>query len=161
MTTCRHSFPDPHPAPLTQIGDCRHCGTSYQDARAAMTAADELRAAAAKLRALAETAQHDLETADYWKPYTSNAWAHGFINGFGGPSSDYAAVLPPVVGLALADWLEHEAAGHEAVKGLGDVTTELINVQLEQVGYGAQITHSTLPQALAVARAILGTQEQP
>jgi hypothetical protein len=31
---CAHSFPDPHPAPLDQIGDCRHCGTSYQAAKA-------------------------------------------------------------------------------------------------------------------------------
>jgi hypothetical protein len=74
--------------------------------------------------------------------------------------ADYIAAMHPGVGNALADWLEHEAAGHEAVQGLGNITTELINVQLEQVGYGAQITHSTLPQALAVARAILGTQEQ-
>lgn len=71
-----------------------------------MTPADEITTAATKLRALAETAQHDLETADYWKPYATDAWAHGFINGFGGPSSDYVAVLPPAAGLALAAWLE-------------------------------------------------------
>jgi hypothetical protein len=71
----------------------------------------------------------------------------------------FIAAMSPIVGNALATWLEHEAAGHEAVKGLGEITTELINVQLEQTGYGAEITHSTLPQALAVARAILGTQE--
>lgn len=71
-----------------------------------MTPADEITTAATKLRALAETAQHDLETADYWKPYATDAWAHGFINGFGGPSSDYVAVLAPAAGLALAAWLE-------------------------------------------------------
>ncbi|MFR9794277.1 hypothetical protein ACL07V_37585 [Streptomyces sp. MB22_4] len=76
-----------------------------------MTPADELRTAAKKLRPLAATAQHDLQTADYWKPYTNDAWAHGFINGFGGPSSDYAAVLPPTVGLALADLLDDQADG--------------------------------------------------
>ncbi|MFF0736846.1 hypothetical protein ACFYVK_35195 [Streptomyces chartreusis] len=31
---CAHSFPDPYPAPLDQPGDCRHCDTSYQTARA-------------------------------------------------------------------------------------------------------------------------------
>ncbi|GAA2192791.1 hypothetical protein [Streptomyces bangladeshensis] len=82
-----------------------------------MTPANELRAAAEKLRPLAETAQHDLETADYWKPYPSDAWAHGFINGLGGPSSHYAAILPPTVGLALADWLDFEAALIERVPG--------------------------------------------
>ncbi|MDX2846440.1 hypothetical protein PV377_47365 [Streptomyces ipomoeae] len=99
-----------------------------------MTAADELRAAADKIR-----------TACFTGAVT---------------------MLPAVAALVaarepIAKWLEAEAAGHEAVQGLGDITTELINVQLEQTEYGAQITHSTLPQALAVARAILGTQETP
>lgn len=30
---CAHSFPDPYPQPLDQIGNCRHCGTTYQDAK--------------------------------------------------------------------------------------------------------------------------------
>lgn len=30
---CNHSFPDPHPHPMDQIGDCRHCGVSYAEAR--------------------------------------------------------------------------------------------------------------------------------
>lgn len=98
------------------------------------TPADELRAAAEKLRPLAETAQHDLETADYWKPYASDAWAHGFINGFGGPSSDYAAVLPPTVGLALADWLD--------------------SVAMRTRRDGAEWVGADLYHALAVARAI-------
>ncbi|MFB8182576.1 hypothetical protein ACFC8N_42635 [Streptomyces sp. NPDC055966] len=71
-----------------------------------MTDTAALAEAAEKLRALAETAQHDLETADYWKPYEpARAWRDGHVNGFGGVSSDYVAVLPPTVGLALADWL--------------------------------------------------------
>lgn len=32
-THCHHSFPDPYPQPLTQIGNCRHCGTTYQKAK--------------------------------------------------------------------------------------------------------------------------------
>lgn len=104
-----------------------------------MNPADELRTAAAKLRDLAETAQHDLKTADYWKPYTSDAWAHGFINGFGGASSDYVAVLPPTAGVALADWLESTAG------------------QLAALPPG--FTHD---HALAIARQINGTGgEQP
>jgi hypothetical protein len=75
-----------------------------------VTPADELRAAADTLRPLTEAAQQDLETADYWKPYTpARAWRDGFVNGFGGVSSDLAAVLPPTAALALADWLDAEA----------------------------------------------------
>jgi hypothetical protein len=115
-----------------------------------VTAADELRTAACALRARAAKTEAGLTAA----------LREGTRDLFGKATPDRGAMHPEVGG-ALADWLEQEAAGHEAVQGLGDITTELINVQLEQVGYGAQITHSTLPQALAVARAILGTQETP
>ena len=30
---CTHSFPDPHPQPIEQIGPCRDCGISYQEAK--------------------------------------------------------------------------------------------------------------------------------
>jgi len=33
QTACTHSFPDPYPQPMDQICDCRHCGTSYAEAR--------------------------------------------------------------------------------------------------------------------------------
>ena len=40
-----------------------------------MTPADELRAAADKLAPLAEAAQHDLDTGDYWAGYPkATAW---------------------------------------------------------------------------------------
>lgn len=104
-----------------------------------MTPAEEIQTAATKLRALAETAQRDLETADYWKPYATDAWAHGFINGFGGPGSDYVAVLPPAAGLALAKWLE-----------------SWTGIDL----YEAGSLPEDLRHALAVARAINGS-EQP
>lgn len=71
-----------------------------------------------------------------------------------GANADYIAVMHPDVGAALAAWLEAEAAGHEAVQAVGDVASELLNVELERDGHTAKITHSTLPQALAVARAI-------
>lgn len=32
-TRCNHSFPDPYPGPLDQPGPCRHCGTTYQQAK--------------------------------------------------------------------------------------------------------------------------------
>ena len=30
---CEHSFPDPFPQPMTQSGNCRDCGISYQAAK--------------------------------------------------------------------------------------------------------------------------------
>lgn len=30
---CHHSFPDPYPQPIDQPGNCRHCGTTYQEAK--------------------------------------------------------------------------------------------------------------------------------
>jgi len=30
---CQHSFPEPYPHPMDQVGDCRHCEVSYTDAR--------------------------------------------------------------------------------------------------------------------------------
>jgi hypothetical protein len=122
MTTCHHSFPDPHPAPLTHIRDCRHCGTSYQDAKAAMTAADELRTAACALRARAAKTEAGLAAA----------LREGTRDLFGKTSVDRAAMHPEVGG-ALADWLDSAA------------------IDAEQIGPD--------PHALAVARAILGTQE--
>lgn len=74
------------------------------------TPADELKTAAATLKPLAEAAQHDLETDDYWKPYNpATAWRDGFVNGFGGVSSDLVAALPPTVVLELARWLQSAA----------------------------------------------------
>lgn len=97
------------------------------------TPAGELRAAAQQLRAAATVAQDDLETADYWKPYTpAAAWRDGHVNGFGGVSSEYVALLPPTVGLALADWLDTAVEDAETI--------------------------GPDPQALVVARAILGQQ---
>jgi hypothetical protein len=102
------------------------------------TPAEELRAAARILRQLAEAAQRDLETADYWKPYApATAWRDGHVNGFGGVSSDLVAVLPPTAALALADWLD-SVAGRARLDG-GEWV-------------GADLHH-----ALAVARQIAAT----
>lgn len=134
------------------------------------TPADELRAAAARLRTLAAAA-----TSGPWAAEKSNAYGHRVGNsdeadwiawtGEHGETrseadAQFIAAMHPGVGEELAKWLEHEAAGHAAVESLGDIAAELLNVQLERVGHTAQITHSTLPQALAVARAI-NTGSQP
>lgn len=73
-----------------------------------ITVVDELHEAAVRLRELAQAAQSDLKSAD--------AWAQGLINSFGGPGAMYAAVLPPAVGLALADWLDQAAREEEAAQ---------------------------------------------
>jgi hypothetical protein len=67
---------------------------------------------------LADTAQEDLETADYWKPYNKvTAWRDGFVNGFGDVCSDLVAVFTPATAHALAGWLRYEADLIERVPG--------------------------------------------
>jgi hypothetical protein len=116
-TTCLHSFPDPHPAPLTRIGDCRHCGTSYQEAKAAMTAADEIEAAAEKMRT------------------------------FAGPAAEpIAKLLREIAALHTPNVCrKHEGCGPHGCDWCGDEDWPCNDIR----------------NALAVARAILGTQEQP
>lgn len=120
------------------------------------TPADELRTAAEKIRDLATRTNTTLERNDIqWTDLTVSDKAY---RATASPMvwSQYAATTHPGVGLALAEWLEHEAAGHEAVQSLGDLTSELL-IEMEQVESEARFVHSTLPQALAVARAINGT----
>ncbi|MGA5330978.1 hypothetical protein ACPCJT_20335 [Streptomyces griseoincarnatus] len=81
--------------------------------------ADELRQAAQTLMDLADAAQTDLDTGDYWKPYApATAWRDGLTNGMGGTSGDLAAVFSPATAHALALLLRgvlsqaHES-GHE------------------------------------------------
>ena len=102
------------------------------------TPADELRTAAEKLAPLAEAAQEDLETGDYWAGYPkATAWWDGLTNGMGGASGDLAGAIPPAAVKELARWLRAEARRLVA-------TTHP----------GWQETVS--PHALAVARAING-----
>lgn len=97
------------------------------------TAADELRTAADKLAPLAEAAQKDLETGDYWACYDpATAWHDGLTNGMGGASGDLAGALPPIAVRELARWLR--SAARDALEIGPD------------------------PHALAVARAINGGQ---
>ncbi|MFD8254957.1 hypothetical protein [Streptomyces werraensis] len=75
-----------------------------------MNPADELRTAAQTLMDLADVAQDDLDTDDYWKPYPkATAWRDGLTNGMGGTSGDLAAVFSPAVAHALAAWLRSVA----------------------------------------------------
>ena len=126
---CTHSFPDPFPQPMTQLGDCRGCGISYQEAKAAMTTpADELRAASARLR--------DLTTAlgDCRGPwYVVNREQHPYpqrIDNIGVPYivastttdpshsptiADYICTMHPGVGKALAIWLDSAAEDAEQI----------------------------------------------
>jgi hypothetical protein len=72
------------------------------------TAADELRAASARLRELAAAVEADIATNPYWAseeypPHDyPNLYARGVDNGLGGPAGVYAAALHPGVGAALA-----------------------------------------------------------
>lgn len=78
------------------------------------TAADELRAASARLRELARAVETDIDTNPYWAsaeypPHIyPNLYARGVDNGLGGPAGVYAAALHPGVGAALAHLLDLE-----------------------------------------------------
>lgn len=75
-----------------------------------MTPAEELAAAADLLQPLAEAAQADLDTADFWKCYTpATAWHDGLTNCMGGPSGELAGALPPAAVTELVRWLRAEA----------------------------------------------------
>lgn len=77
------------------------------------TPADELATAAQILMDLADVAQEELDTGDYWKPYEkTTAWRDGLTNGMGGASGDLAAVFYPAAAHALAKVLRETAALH-------------------------------------------------
>ena len=109
---------------MTQPGDCRGCGITYQEAKdAAMTnPADELRAAAVRLRQLV-TFLGDCRGP--WKVGTPPSGYPQSISNVGVPYcvadthedpgipvftiAPYIATMHPGVGKALADWLDYEA----------------------------------------------------
>lgn len=112
------------------------------------TPADELRAAAEKLRALAAAVEADVETNPYWWSELTQRpdwYANGVRNGLGGPSGELSAAMHPGVGAALAPLLERQARiAAETQDFLGD---EFQDGALDQ----------NVHDALAVARQILGT----
>ncbi|MCX4232071.1 hypothetical protein [Streptomyces ortus] len=106
-----------------------------------MNPAEELTAAADKLTPLAEAAQKELETGDYWGSYPKeSAWRDGLTNGMGGASGDLAGALPPPAVRELARWLRAEARRLTSTAH-PDWHDTIVN-----------------PHALAVARQILGSQ---
>lgn len=137
--TCTHSFPDPFPQPIDQIGDCRNCGITYQEAKAAMTTpSDELRAASARLRELIEAVPNDLWGDRAWHVEACSETAtnecpcivtQGEYKPFDQPQdpmiqyvadvettghANYIAAMHPGVGKALARWLDEEADRRDA-----------------------------------------------
>lgn len=77
-------------------------------------------------------------------------------------NAQHIASWHPAVALAVADWLDREAALHDALAATGD----LLNAASKGLGLGEvriqftadadQMAASTMPQALAVALAYLG-----
>lgn len=70
------------------------------------------------------------------------------VGGADAPWSEHIASWHPAVALAVADWLDAEAAGIGLYDALDGVAIEL--------GGRACVSHSTHAQALAVADAFLG-----
>lgn len=74
-------------------------------------------------------------------------------------SADYMAAMHPGVGLALADWLDAEARGIEAVTHLAELHDGHIEVSVETAPDGRPCyAYSAHQHALAVARALNGGQ---
>lgn len=115
-----------------------------------MTPAEEIAAAATKLRALAAAVLDDIAINPYWAssehpPHAHpSLYARGVDNGLGGPAGAFAAAMGPNVGATLADWLDAEAS-----TWAGD-----------EVHYRCAVQNCTLEAALAVARAINDGGEQ-
>lgn len=104
-----------------------------------MTPEQALRAAAAKLREAASAAQRDVNTSDFWACYPpATAWREGLVNGFGGVTGDYAALMHPGVGLAIAVLL-------------ADVADSVADD-------GGIVQDSASEAAVTIAHAILGDQ---
>lgn len=104
-----------------------------------MNPAEELTAAADKLAPLADAAQKELDTGDYWTGYDpATAWHDGLTNGMGGASGDLAGAIPPAAVKELARLLRAEARRLATTAHPG--------------------WHDTIvnPHTLAVARQILG-----
>lgn len=128
----------------------------------AETPTQTLRRAAEKLRTLANAATPGpwtLRTDDFNVAVVGPHSSIYHRDGSPGSHADalYVAALHPGVALALADWLDAEAAVHEA----GMQASEALCVVVEAAGAGehrVQVHASTLDQAHALTRAILGEE---
>jgi hypothetical protein len=109
-----------------------------------VTAADELKTAAARLRTLIAAVDDDMATNPYWAsaehpPHAyPSLYARGVDNGLGGPAGTFAAAMGPSVGAALVGVFDAWAR-------MGDLDPDLLN----RIGG---------PETLALARAINGGQ---
>ena len=74
----------------------------------APSAALVLHMAAARIRATAEQALTAMKSSSYWDV----GWPAGVTDAIGGPEGELAALLPPQVAVALADWLAEQASAH-------------------------------------------------
>lgn len=111
-----------------------------------MTAAETLRAAAAKLRKTADLALMDVLTNPFWESEIipaedqSGRYAHGLRGGMGGPAGDLAALFTPATVVALAEWLDATA----------DEMTAADGTEYEHAEYASWTA------ALTLARLVLG-----
>lgn len=141
----------------------------------ATSPADELRAAANRLRGLAAAATPGTWRAEKLPPNEHNRhaahWVKTKYTDTGSDTStsevvadcpwrqadaDYIAAMHPAVGSALADWLEAAALAHDAaVKAAAGVWPDAH----EAAERDAWIAGQTDQPALAVARKILGRQQ--
>ena len=146
-----------------------------------MSPAERLRAAATRLREVAADA-----TTGPWsvtREHLTHPEAGADVRGAGGrwvasdcdgyqggclpADADYIAMMHPPVALALADWLDSEAA----VQGSMEPMANLISLTIEKAGGPAgyvrigtdedgnpQMQADSSPAALAVADAVLGSE---
>jgi hypothetical protein len=86
----------------------------------------------------------------------ANTWSDGkHFRKRSGRDLEFIAAMHPAVALAVADWLDAEAAAHEGGMGVSDALRDLV-AEVSTSEYDVQVAVSTLKQAVAVARAYLG-----
>ncbi|WKD36536.1 hypothetical protein [Streptomyces xanthophaeus] len=122
-----------------------------------MTPADELRAAADKLRTLSTEASEPPWTVNQWGNVESADFAEAAevwpLQAKPGANADYIAAMHPGVGAALAELLEDHAKSCDAAEMAANQV--FVNEPAERERF---IARQTNPRALAVARQILGSQ---
>ena len=141
-----------------------------------MTPAERLRAAATRLREVAGDATPGPWVAGVrcvWGLHSDDEIVVDGDDGDGGvlreADADYIAMMHPPVALALADWLDSEAA----VQGSMEPMANLISLTIEKAGGPAgyvrigtdedgnpQMQADSSPAALAVADAVLGGEQR-
>jgi hypothetical protein len=121
-----------------------------------------IRRAAAHMRARAEAATPGPWIAkDSGRHVTIFGTQHRYVADAGVNHVDqvhrdaaHIAAMHPGVALAVADWLDAEAAAHEGGMGVSDALRDLV-AEVSASEYDVQVAVSTLKQAVAVARAYL------